>query len=133
MILSPYDSPGPRPEPTLFAVLAGAARRRRDGELAIWAAGGVILAAGIAVTLPGRWLPVLIGICTSAFGLWGIVDRELAESCSGGEEPSGATTPRAGRARTLRVVRGTIAVIGIAAGALLLLGAFAAALGTWIS
>ena len=130
IINAPYDEASPRAEESLLAVLAGAARRKSDGVLAAWAGAGALAAVVIVVALPGWWTLLLLAIGASAFGGWGIVDRELAELSR-----ADATSPPAPvrRGRALGIARTLLAVVGLSAGAAALLMLFAGALGTWIS
>ena len=131
MILNaPYDEASPRSEDSLLAVLAGAARRKSDGALAVWAGAGALAAVIIGVALPGWWALLLLAIAASAFGGWGIVDRELAERMRSAAAES--VIPRR-KTHWLRAARVALAVLGLAAGGAALLLAFAGALGTWIS
>ena len=131
MILNaPYDDASPRSEESLLAVLAGAARRKSDGALAAWAGAGAVTAIIVGIALPGWWTLLLVAICASVFGGWGIVDRELAELAGTGVE---TTTVPARRRSALRAARIALAVLGIGAGVAALLLVFAGALGTWIS
>ena len=76
MILNtPYDEASPHREESLLAVLAGAARRKTDGVLAVWTGAGVLAAIVIRLALPGWWTLLFLAIASSAFGGWGIVDR----------------------------------------------------------
>ena len=127
LINAPYDESSPRAEESLLAVLAGAARRKSDGTLAVWAGVGALSAVVIGVVLPGWWTLLLLAIGASAFGGWGIVDRELADLSSDG------STDRPTRERWLRIARVAIGLIGFVAGAAAVLLLFAMALGTWIS
>jgi hypothetical protein len=134
MILNaPYDEAGPRNEESLLAVLAGAARRKTDGALAVWAGAGVLGAVLIGVALPGWWALLLLAVAASAFGGWGIVDRELAERLRAAAADPLVRTREARETRWLRASRAALAVLGLAAGGVALLLAFAGALGTWIS
>ncbi len=123
---APYDEAGRQPEESLFVLLATAARQRSDGVLAAWAGAGCVLAVVLGIALPEWRVTFLLSVCGSAFGLWGIADRELSDA-----RACGGTAGR--RVRALRVLRGTIAAVGVTAGALALLAGFAAALGTWTS
>ena len=127
---APYDEAGPRSEESLLAVLAGAARRKSDGALAAWTGAGAVTAIVIGIALPGWWTLLLVAICASLFGGWGIVDRELAE-LAGTELPEMAVSSR--RRHVLRSARMLLAVLGLVAGVGALLLMFAGALGTWIS
>ena len=130
IINAPYDDASPRAEESLLAVLAGAARRKSDGALAVWAGAGALAAVIIGVALPGWWTSLLLAIGAGAFGGWGIVDRELADA----SRDVASDAPRtAQRERWLRAGRVVLAVIGLGAGAAALLLLFAGALGTWIS
>lgn len=130
IINAPYDESSPRAEESLLAVLAGAARRKSDGALAVWAGAGALAAVVIGVALPGWWALLMLAIGASAFGAWGIVDRELAD---GARTEPGRPVRSVGRERSLRVARTVIAVVGFGAGLVALLMVFAGALGTWIS
>lgn len=130
MILNaPYDEASPRSEESLLAVLAGAARRKSDGALATWAGTGAVAAIVIGITLPGWWALMLVAICASLFGGWGIVDRELADLAGNDASETDVSVRR----RVLGSARILLAVLGLAAGVGALLLAFAGALGTWIS
>ena len=130
IINAPYDDASPRAEESLPAVLAGAARRRSDGALAVWAGAGALAAVLIAVVLPGWWTLLLLAIGASAFGGWGIVDRELTDAS---RDAARSAAVAATRERWLRAGRIVLAVIGLGAGVAALLLLFAGALGTWIS
>lgn len=130
IINAPYDESSPRAEESLLAVLAGAARRKSDAALAMWAGAGALAAVVIGVALPGWWTLLMLAVGASAFGGWGIVDRELAE---GARMEPGRSTMSAGRERSLRVARTMLAAVGMGAGIVALLVLFAGALGTWIS
>ena len=130
IINAPYDESSPRGEESLLAVLAGAARRKSDGALAVWAGAGALGAVVIGVALPGWWTLLMLAVGASAFGGWGIVDRELAE---GARMEPGRSIMSAGRERSLRVARTMLAAVGMGAGIIALLVLFAGALGTWIS
>lgn len=130
IINAPYDESSPRAEESLLAVLAGAARRKSDGALAMWAGAGAVAAVVIGVALPGWWGLLMLAIGASAFGGWGIVDRELAD---GARTEPGRPVRSVGRERSLRVARTVLAVVGFGAGLVALLMVFAGALGTWIS
>lgn len=114
----------PRPDANLAEFLAASARHASDDRLAADALGGLL-----AVSLAGIWrgpgwyVFLAMGTCFFAFGVWGIVDRELLE---------GAVTRRAAvvALRTLRILA---ASAGFAAGLFLMLVALAKALGRIIS
>ena len=107
----------------LFQALAVRARATSDGRLALAVMGGFATTLSMAVWRPAGWLIIGgVGLCTAAFGAWGIADRELAESCA---------------ARSISVVLRGVRVLSVALGVCAAIGAalalLAAALGTWIS
>ena len=107
----------------LFHALAVRARETSDGRLALAVMGGFATTLSMAVWRPAGWLIIGgVGLCTAAFGAWGIADRELAESCG----PRSISVVLRG-VRVLSVALGVCAAIGAA------LALLAAALGTWIS
>src|SRR5215218_1621262 len=107
----------------LFQALAVRARATSDGRLALAVMGGFATTLSIAVWRPAGWLIIGgIGLCTAAFGAWGIADRELAES--------GAA--RSIRVVVLRCVRILSVALGVCAAIGAVLELLAAALGTWI-
>jgi hypothetical protein len=100
------------------------ARRASDRRLAADTAIGVIVAAGALIWRPAGWAQLLLAaVCIGAFGIWGIVDRELLERVA----TSGASP------RSLRFGRGAAAAVGGTAALMLLLSLFALAVGTWKS
>jgi hypothetical protein len=102
--------------------LSRRARGSSDRRLAIDAAAGVAAAALVSIFRPPLWLPLLFAaLCFATFGVWGIVDRELAQA------PAGA------RALALRAGRGLAALLGGVAALGLTLTLFGMALGRWIS
>jgi hypothetical protein len=109
---------------TLPEFLTARARRASDLRLALDAGGGVLVAALVAITRPPAWRSLLaLGACFAAFGLWGILDREL------GDPPGASRT----RQRWLRGSRALVTVLGVAAAAFFGLSVFFGALGRWIS
>lgn len=108
----------------LFHALAVGARKTSDGRLAIAVISGLATTLIVAVWRPAGWLIIgTIGACATAFGAWGIADRELAERHA---------TSRAS-AVVLRGVRVFSVVLGAAAALVASLVVLGAALGTWIS
>ncbi|CAN5594261.1 hypothetical protein BH23GEM1_BH23GEM1_11490 [soil metagenome] len=105
--------------------LAQRARNASDGRLALDAAGGFIaVAAAAVVASPGNLVLAAAGTCFVAFGLWGIIDREIAERR--------ATIGPIGRGLLL-MARAFAALVGVIGGLALIYGAVAVMLGTWIS
>jgi peptidoglycan biosynthesis protein MviN/MurJ (putative lipid II flippase) len=85
------------------------------------AAMGLMAAAGIAIFRPPLWVPLTaLAACFGAFGLWGILDREL--------DDSGARSRRA-----IGIVRGLVAAAGFLAAIVFGITLFFAALGPIIS
>jgi hypothetical protein len=106
-------------------VLARHARVARDGELVVEVAGGLLGAIAFAVWRPAVWVPLACAsLCVSAFGAWGISDRELRER-------SARATPAL--TRLLRVTRVAAAAAGAVFAMVFLFAILSAALGTWIS
>jgi hypothetical protein len=114
--------------PNVYQMLAERARRATDGRLVIDASVGVVALASLPFVRPLLWGVVLPFAVVGAYGLWGIVDRELS--------PDGATAvepPSPRRRRLLITVQRLSIVLGTAAA--VIGGAFfmALVLGTFIS
>jgi hypothetical protein len=108
---------------SLPEMLAQRARQASDRRLALDAALGLLAAAGFAVLRPPLWIPLTaLAFCFGAFGIWGILDRELIDS-------AGSKS----RARVFSWARGTVAVLGGAAAVLFGVSLFFALLGPIIS
>jgi len=107
---------------SLPQMLANRARQASDRRLALDAALGLIAAAGLAVLRPPLWIPLTaLAFCLGAFGVWGILDREIADSAG------------AERARVFSWARGGVALIGGAAAIVFGVTLFFALLGPIIS
>lgn len=106
--------------------LAQRARAASDLRLTLDAAGGLIaVAAGAAVVRSSFGLILTAaGTCFLAFGLWGIVDRELGERR---ESVGPIGGPLLAAARVIAAALGVIGGLG------LIFAALGVALGTWIS
>jgi hypothetical protein len=104
--------------------LASEARRATDGQLALAATfGGVVAAVALLWHPDGFRYFLTSGLTCGAFGLWGILDRMLAEQ-----------GPAAGRrVAMLRAARFVCGLVGALAGAALLMRVLFVGLGTWIS
>jgi hypothetical protein len=109
------DQPGP------YAALAARARRTADGALAIDAAIGCAWLAALIAWHPAWWQFVVAPVAIGAFGLWGIVDRELVT----------ATMPS--RRRVLLIGRAVAAAVGTLAVLLSAFRVLGALIGTVIS
>lgn len=108
---------------SLPELLADRARRASDRRLALDAALGLTVAAAIAVLRPPLWLPLAaLGFCLGAFGLWGILDRELVEATVGSRQ-----------ARAITFARAVVAIVGVTFAVLFAVSFFFGLLGRWIS
>jgi hypothetical protein len=118
-------NPALRPDASLPEVLAARARATPDGRLVADVAAGLLAGLAAAVWRPVGWVS-LLGACVTlaAFGLWGILDRELRER----EAEEGAAL-----ARGLRAARAIVTATGIVSAAGALFGGLGVLLGTWIS
>ena len=106
---------------SLPELLVQRARNASDKRLVVDAAVGLIGAASVAVLRPPLWIPLAsLAFCLGAFGVWGILDRETADSPSGGK-------------RLLLGARAITATLGGAAAAIFGVSLFFALLGQWIS
>jgi hypothetical protein len=118
-------NPGVRPDASLPEVLAARARATPDGRLVADVVAGLSAGLGVAVWQPVAWLS-LLGVCVAlaAFGLWGILDRELRER--------DASHGRA-FARGLHAARAIVTAVGVVSATGALFAALGVLLGTWIS
>ena len=111
-------------EPSLREFLSSRARRSSDTRLALDAGGGFVIALAATVWHgPGWRLIAPAALCFLAYGIWGIVDRELLE------RSTAATSTRV----LLRIARGSAIVVGVSAAIALVLVGLAVGLGTIIS
>lgn len=105
--------------------LACRARQASDGRLVLYASIGLIgVVAAIVLARRSSLVLGFGGACFTAFGLWGIADRELDERR--------ATISRAGGVALL-AVRRLAAILGFIAALCLLYGGLAVTLGPMIS
>ncbi|HEY2896532.1 MAG TPA: hypothetical protein VGJ12_05295 [Gemmatimonadaceae bacterium] len=72
------NSVGTEP-PSLFAMLAGKARRSSDAVLASLAGVGGLAAVALIAMRPAWWAFALPLVAAGAFGVWGILERATAE------------------------------------------------------
>ena len=108
----------------LFGALAGRARATSDGRLVLAVICGLAATLAMAIWRPFGWMVLSgVGLCSAAFGAWGIADRELA----------GRDAARGSSVLVLRVVRVCCVVLGTCAAILAVLVMLGSALGTWIS
>jgi hypothetical protein len=88
---------------SLFAMLAGRARRSSDAVLASLAGVGGLSAVALIATRPTWWAFALPLVSAGAFGIWGILERATAER----------ETPRsAGYDRVVGAAQWIVAAIG---------------------
>src|SRR5262245_47887675 len=114
-----------RPDASLPEILAERARGASDGRLVFNAACGLLLIAAMALLRPSVWpLVGSIGLCLSAFGFWGITDRELRER---------ANEPRSRLVSALEIGRRACVVLGAMGALVLVFSTLRFALGTWLS
>jgi hypothetical protein len=93
---------------SLFAMLAGKARRSSDAVLASLAGVGGLSAVALFATRPAWWAFALPLVSAGAFGVWGILERATAERVT----PRGARYDRAmGVAQWVAAAIGTMCAI----------------------
>lgn len=113
----------PQHDETLGEFLASRARRVSDSLLASHAITAVLAAVAIAAWRGPVWdIRLSLAVCFLAFGIWGVADRDLAQSGTG---------PR--RVVALRATRVVAAVCGFTAAAYLMMAVLGRALGRIIS
>jgi hypothetical protein len=106
---------------SLPQLLANRARLASDRKLVVDASSGLVAAVSIAILRPPLWIPLFGLACSlAAFGLWGILDREVGEV-----NPSSR--------RALVIARGLVAAAGAFAAILFGVSLFFAMLGPMIS
>jgi fatty acid desaturase len=94
--------------PSLFAMLAGKARRASDAVLASLAGLGGLAAVALIATRPVWWAFALPVVSAGSFGVWGILERASAEHAT----PRTARYDRAmGTAQWLAAGIGTLCAI----------------------
>lgn len=117
--------PIPRPEASLFDILAARARAESDGRLVADVAIGMVIVIATALIRFALWpIVIAVGVCAMAYGLWGISDRELHDR---------ASTPRSRATVLLTTARGLCVAIGCIAALVVAFGGLRFLLGTWIS
>jgi hypothetical protein len=93
---------------SLFAMLAGKARRSSDAVLASLAGVGGLSAVALFATRPAWWAFALPLVSAGAFGVWGILERATAER----ETPRSVRYDRAmGVAQWVAAAIGTVCAI----------------------
>lgn len=115
------ERPAPDAAQSLPDFLAARARRASDVRLVVNAGAGLLGMIAVIVMRPMLWLPLsLLGACFTAYGAWGILDRELSSAAPG-------------RHPALRSARSVAAGIGAIAGISCILTFCFSLVGSWIS
>ena len=96
------------PHETAYDLIAGWARRAPRKQLAVWAIGGTVDAAALALVVPGLWLLGTPFLAIAAIGAWGLATRRLEALAAG-------PVPAPGRHRALRIVRAAAVLVGTVA------------------
>jgi hypothetical protein len=127
-VTDPQSDERARPDDgeNIFALAGQLARRASDGQLVIAAAIGIVATALVGLVRPDWWFVALPLLCVGSFGVWGIVERTVAERTL-------RLGPHFGGRRALASVRLTAAIIGTLSGTLTLLVIVARMVGTWKS
>jgi hypothetical protein len=113
----PQFGPSGTPE-TLVEFLRSRARRASDWRLAVDVSVGVLLATAALIWRPSGYLVLLSAAVTlTAFGGWGIADREIAERAVAGGTIGVAQSFRAFRA--VCTIAGAIAFVALLLSALM--------------
>jgi len=114
-----------RPDASLPEFLAHRARSASVRRLATDTLIGAIACVGAVWRQPTAWLVLAsAALCFFAYGAWGLLDRARSRP---------PLVPRALLANLLDILCVLCFALGVLAAAGLLLGVWAAALGTWIS
>jgi hypothetical protein len=108
--------------PGLFAMLGARARRSSDALLASLAGIGVVAAVALAAIRPAWWAFALPLVSAGTFGLWGMLERDIAER---GVDRSARYDRIVGALQRTAMVIGTLcAIITVFAVVGILLGPF---------
>lgn len=112
---------------TIFTVLADRARLATDGRLVAYAGAGILGIGVVLIVHPAWWLLILPCLAFSAFGIWGIADRIVAERAA----EWGASAERHMRIMVLHGVKRGAVVIGTLAGIGTFLAGVRLVVGSW--
>jgi hypothetical protein len=128
--ISPASTTLPPSHPTLYALVAHAARRCSDGQLVACTALGLIGSLATAFPRP-RWVVLLSALAAlAAFGAWGVLDRMRTELAAGSHTPARLSWfPQ----HLVRILLPAVAALGTLAALATLFGITGLCLGTWIS
>jgi hypothetical protein len=105
---------------TVYHAVARWATHTARWRLAVWAIGGVLEAAAIALVLPRFWVLTPLLLCVACIGAWGLATQRV-HTLDAAPAPARVQRLALRIARTAALVIGTIAAIATAYGALLLL------------
>ncbi len=109
MMVAPSPLPAQTaPHETAYDLIAGWARRAPRKQLAVWAIGGVVDAAALALVVPGLWLLGTPFLAIAAIGVWGLATQRL-------QALDAAPVPAPRRRRALRIARAVAVLVGTAA------------------
>jgi hypothetical protein len=112
-------------EANLADFLAARARAASDGRLVADVVVGAVALLGLVMWRPVGWVSLVgVALCLTAFGAWGIIDREVRER---------SDAPETRVSRSLAVLRVVVTGIGAVAAMTTVFAALGVVLGTWIS
>ena len=106
------------PDQTVYDAIARWASHAGRARLAVWAIGGAVEAAAVALVLPRLWLLAPLLLCIASIGAWGLASQRALDAA---RLPARKERLALRAARLAAVAIGTIAAIVAAYGALLLL------------
>lgn len=127
--LGSAHSPAPQAaedDETVFTIIAERARGHSTSHLLLTAAIGFIDAVAIGWAHPTFWSVALLFAAAGAYGSWGLLDRAVSFRAESGRAHAPTT-------EGLRILRETVALLGLAAVVLAVGGMFATQFDGWIS
>ncbi len=108
------------PDETVYDAIARWASHAGRARLAVWAIGGAVEAAAVALVLPRLWLLAPLLLCIASIGAWGLASQRIG-TLDAACLPARKERLALKAARLTAVAVGTVAAIAAAYGALLLL------------
>ena len=125
---APPATSAPRTEDdeTVFTIIAARARSHEIAHLVLTAVIGFVDAAAIGWAHPTFWPVALLFAAAGAYGTWGLLDRAVSVRSRAGRDRGPGTD-------ALRILRETVALLGIAAVVAAAGGLFATQFDGWIS
>ena len=126
MSARPGTAPLAEDDETVFTIIAERARGHSTSHLLLTAAIGFIDAASIGWAHPSFWSVALLFAAAGAYGSWGLLDRMVSVRAASGRAHGPAT-------EGLRILRETVALLGLAAVVVAVGGMFATQFDGWIS